>query len=192
MGGLLELKVARVADIDVENWPVPSLGIIYGNIPFQPTKGFVTWYAVYSSPQFNSAGHTADDGVRKDNTLEFNIAKDTPEQKLMFDRAEDDAFIVLYQDGNGNYKVFGSPDLPVYFNFSHVSGSGADTRNGYQCRFFSSGPLNSWFYNGSITVPPAGDPPAVVKRANGDIVALLTAGQTLTLNSPFSVGFEID
>lgn len=190
LGGLLDLQVARAADID--SIPAPVAGVIYGDIAFKPGKGFYLWKATRGTPRFSGPGENTADGPLKKNAIDFILPKDQPVIRRMLELAEHDEFVVLFQDANGNQKLFGTLDLPAYFSFSQESGDASSSRNECQCRFFSEGPDNSFFYRGDIDVAPGGTAPAIVKRSDGTVLASLSPGQIFTITSPFSIGFNIE
>jgi len=189
IGGILELKVARASDIS--DIPDPVDGVVYGNITFNPGKGFFTWMATRGSSSFLGEGNNTSDGPVKENSLDFVLPKDQPGIKRMLELAEQDELIVLYKDANGNQKIFGAISDPVYFTFSQASGEKTNNRNEYRCRFYADGPDNNFFYNGSIPVAPGGTAPAIVKSGDGTVLATLSPGQIFTLTSPFTTGYKI-
>jgi hypothetical protein len=182
LGGLVALQVARVADI--ESIADPSNGVIYGDIVFNPGKGFVTWNVSMESPQARSTERNTREGASKNNRLDFMVPKDRPGVKNQFNRAQDDEFVVLYRDANNNLKLFGTKDMPVRFEFAHDSGRAFSNLNAYAARFYYDGPDNIFFYNGEISTAPAGALPSVVKF-NGTAIATLQAGETLNIFSDF-------
>jgi len=189
MGGIINLQVARVADI--VSLPDPVNGIIYGDITFQAGKGWVTWRATRGNSKFTGAGENTTEGPSKKNTLDFVFPKDQSGLRRMLQLAEDDQFIVLYIDANGKQKIFGTRDLPAYFSFSQDTGDSTSARNAFSCRFYSEGPDNSYFYNGEISVAPGGSAPALVK-VGSTVLAQLYPGDVFTITSGFTFGFRLD
>lgn len=164
---------------------LPVNGIVYGTITFLPEKGFATWYVTHETAATESTARQSREGTSKSNTLKFSIPKDQPALRAMFDKACDDEFIVLYKDANGKQKVFGLPDAPVKFRYTHASGSATSSANAYEGEFYYEGPENMHFYNGTVTSAPAGTAPAVV-RFNGVAIAVLQPGETLNITSEYS------
>lgn len=184
MGGLVQIQVARKADI--ASIPVPVAGVIYGNITFNGSAGWVTWNVLLQSAQLRSAENTTREGSAKSKSLEFVISKDSSVKRAMLELAERDEFVVLYRDANGRQKLFGLPHAPVRFVFNHDTGRQFSDLNGYSCRFYYKGPENEYVYNGAISTPPAGAAPAVV-YFNGQAIASLAPGQSLYINSDYSL-----
>jgi len=189
IGGLIELQIARVGDID--SIPDPVDGAIFGDIVFQPERGFVIWIVTQESPKMVSRSRNSQEGAFKDNQLTFIIPKDESVTRRMLELAEQDSFIVLFKDSNNKQKIFGTLESPVYFNFDHESGDGRGSRNQYSCSFVSDGPDNSFFYDGSIQIAPGGPLPAIVRWTDGTLIAVLQPGQTLLVDSDFEHDFEV-
>jgi hypothetical protein len=183
IGGLLEIKVARKADI--ESIQDPFTGIVYGDIVFLPDKGFVTWAVTPDTPGADSNSRQTREGTTKGNRLKFSVPKDRATIRAMFEKASDDELIVLYKDANGKQKIFGLFDAPVKFRFSHSSGNAPSGKNGYECEFYYEGPENMFEYNGAILAAPAGPLPSVV-TFNGVVIASLQPGDTLEITSDYS------
>jgi hypothetical protein len=190
MGSLLELRVVRAED--VQTMPEPVNGVIYGDIVLKGGKSWALWKVTRNTPRHSSSSRDSMEGDYEQSTLSFVVAKDQPTTRRMMQLAQQDEHIVLYIDANGTQKVFGSLGQPVRFRFSHDSGSALVQRNGYTCEFYSEGAENTFFYNGEVSAPPSGTPPAIVRLGNGTILASLQPGQTFVITSGFSFGFRIE
>lgn len=190
MGGLLHISIARRSDII--NIPDPVQGVVYGNITFKEGRGWTTWQVTSNTPEFSARGRGSQEGDYMDNSIAFVVPKDRPDIRRMFEQAKDDELIALYKDKNGATKLFGTLESPVYFRYSHRTGGASSQRNAYQCELYCDGPDNTYFYNGDIEVAPGGTPPAIVRKANGTILATLGPGQIFTVTSGFSFGFRIE
>lgn len=190
LGGLLLIRVASTKDI--ESIPDSKDRIIYGDIVFKAGKGWNTWIVTQNTSEFSGRSRSSQEGNFKDNAIQFIIPKDRPALRNMFDLAEKDELVVLFTDKNGNQKVFGTLNNPVYFQYNQRSGSGTASRNAYECEFYAEGPDNSYFYNGTISSAPAGAAPAIVRRGDGLVLATLNPGDIFTITSGFSFGFRIE
>lgn len=183
IGGLLQLRLIRKDDVDFI--PEPADGVIFGDIVPKAGRAFVSWNVTFESAGSESQNRISREGASKENSIRFLIPKDRASMKSQLDAAVDDEFIVIVIDGNGTAKVFGSLDMPMRFAYDHSSGEAISNRNSYTCRFyFENGPDNSFHYNGSLSAPPAGSPPAIV-RYNGVVIASLAPGETLNITSDF-------
>ncbi len=181
-GSILQLQIARKADID--NIPEPVDGVVYGDIIFQSGRGWIEWETTLESPGIDSKDVDSREGPLKSNSLKFLIPKDRADVRVMFDRASEDEFIVLYKDGNGIKKLFGLLYMPVRFRYSHSSGTKFLDKNGYDAEFYYDGPDNIFEYNGITNTAPAGPAPAIVKF-NGSPIASLAPGEVLNIISDF-------
>ncbi|HMG93214.1 MAG TPA: hypothetical protein VK589_24325 [Chryseolinea sp.] len=186
-GGVIQLKVARAAD--VVSIPDPVAGSILGDIVFSAGKGFVTWYATLETTRNTSNSRTSREGAVKSNQLNFLIPKDRAIIKAQLDQCEDDEFIVLYKDSNGNQILFGLKENPVKFQYAHDSGDGFASFNSYESKFYYDGPDNRYFYNGTVTAQPPGTAPSIVQFSTGEIIATLNPSDVLVVSSDFTHTF---
>ncbi|MEM7551734.1 MAG: hypothetical protein AAF363_18765 [Bacteroidota bacterium] len=190
LGGLVELQVARVADIISMSNSIN--GVVYGDITFSEGRGFVTWYKTYQTGRISSRDRSGREGSYKSNRLPFVLPKDNPAIRHILDAALEDEFVVLFRDSNNSQKIFGTKKAPVRFNFSHDSGSRTSQRNGYDCEFYYDGPDNIFFYDGSIQSPPDDIQPVIIKW-NGISRLVALPGQEVNITSEFEINdFEID
>lgn len=186
IGGIIKIQVVRAAD--VLTFPDPVNGVIYGDITFPAGKGFTTWFATSQSARIFSEDRQSQEGPFKFNKLPFTVAKDKPGVKQQLNRALDDEFIVLFMDANGSTKIFGTPDHPVRFEFSHDSGDAHTARNAYSCQFVAEGPDNVYFYEGNIAAPTSGGSPVILEWYDGATVTTIASaqpGDTIRINSRF-------
>lgn len=193
LGGIIDIRVARKSEI--VSIPEPVNGIIYGEPVLAAGKSFVQWIATPESPKIKSNAKLSREGTARTNSIEFIVPRDRPELQQMFAQASEDEFILLYRYPNATWKLFGSIDCPVQFEYDHDSGSAYADRNEYGCRFYYEGPDNRYFYNySSIPGDPATAPPGpapVVVRVNGQVVASLTPGQSIDFDTDFEFDFLI-
>jgi len=183
LAGLLDIQVCRKAEIT--NIPAPVNGVVYGDITFVAGGGFVSWQATLEKARMKSDSDKTRDGNSSKNQLPFTIPKDRAGLRDMFNRMEQDEFIVLFKDGGGKQKVFGTLSSPVLFSYNHDSGDGFDSKNSFECLFYFDGPDNVFSYEGAIGSAPAGPAPSVV-YFNGAVIASLAPGQSLHINSDYS------
>jgi hypothetical protein len=182
IGGVLQIKVARKADIIYMADPVN--GTIYGDIEFEAGKGFVIWTVTQDSPRALSDPKPTREGNAKSNKVDFRIPKDRADLRFMLDQAEQDEFIILFKDANGKEKIFGQLESPVLFQYGHDAGAKIPDGNFYQCSFYFTGPDNMFFYDGETETAPSGPVPSLVKYNGGTIAALLP-GEIFNIESEF-------
>ena len=188
IGSLISMQVARATDIESMN--DPDNDTVYGDIVFKAGKGFVTFGFTSESPRFSSNGKDSQEGSLRENRLDFLLPRDAAVIRDILSRMEEDNFVVLYTDANGKQKVFGSPAFPVSFRYSRDSGARVSDLNHYACVFYSDGPENDFFYEGTITTAPAGAAPVIIK-VNGVVVTSAQPGDTVLFTSDFDFDFEI-
>lgn len=188
IGGILSLQIARKADI--ETIPEPVDGVVYGDIDFFPGKGWTIWDVTLESGSANSTGRATREGSSRGNKIPFTVPKGRAFLQAMFEAASEDEFIVLFTDANGTQRIFGLLYAPVQFRFDYTSGGQVADLNHYACEFYYDGPENMFEYDGTVALAPAGAAPALV-YSNGVLIASLTPGQVLNLDSDFDFSFEI-
>lgn len=184
IGGLVQLQVVRAADISAIQDPEGDT--IYGNISLNADVGWQIWRSTSETMEVVAQNQDGQEGDYKNISLPFFLPKDRPGLKQMLDLAESDEFVVLYKDGNGNQKLFGTPDRPVIFKYNHNTSAAHEGRNGYECRFEYAGPDNIYFYDGSVTAPPAGPAPTIL-RINGVVQLTAPAGSIIDVNTEFKI-----
>lgn len=188
VGGVIEIKVARIADII--SIPAPVNGAVIGNITFKPGTGFLEWKVTHGTSSIKSTSQVSREGTYKGNSLPFIIPRDDEEIRPMLDLAEDDEFIILFKYSYGKQKIFGSLESPVGFRYNHDSGAKIEDGNFYECEFYYTGPDNLYHYDGSISTAPPGPSPAVV-IVNGTTIASLQPGETIIFDTDFDFNFTI-
>lgn len=184
LAGLLDIQVCRKAEISFI--PAAVNGVVYGSILFVAGGGFIAWQATLEKARMKTDSDRTRDGSSSKSQLPFSIPKDRTGLRDMFNRMENDEFIVLFKDGSGKQKIFGTLNSPVLFSYNHDSGDGFDSKNGFECLFYFDGPDNISGYEGSIAIAPAGPAPAVV-NFNGVAIASLAPGEVLNITSNYSL-----
>ncbi len=187
-GGVLEVQIARAAD--VLEWPELKGDTWYGNIEFKAGAGFVKWYTTANENVFRYRSRTTIEGTLYKGAFKVVVPSDRKEIEEMLHLASDDELIILYKNANGLIKIFGSPTFPVQLQVSHSTKRGFGSRNQYECSFYYDGPLNNFFYDGSVQTAP-GTAPAIVRWADGTMISSLQPGQVLEVDSNFTHDFEI-
>lgn len=183
-GGIVDIKVARIADI--LTMPVAKQGIYFEEVAFITGSGWITWLVTQGTAGFTGRSKESMEGPYKDGNLSFSIPKDKPEVFEMLKKAEQDEFIVMFRDANNRRKIFGTPEAPVNFKFDHATGRRTSNMNAYDCDFYTEGVDNIAFYNEDLGVTPGtGALPALVTNYRNDIVAVLYPGDQLKIDSPY-------
>ena len=190
MGGIIgSLYVARKAD--VLSIAAPVNGVIYGDVLFAPGKSWVNWRVTLASGSAANETRQNNEGAIKNNRLPFSVPRYDAAIHAMFNACTEDEFIILYRESNGKQKLFGLPEAPVRFTFTHNTGREFANRNEFTCEFFYAGPDNVFEYNGAVAAAPVGVAPAVVKfgssQAAAVAIASLAPGDTLIIISDYSL-----
>jgi hypothetical protein len=193
LSGLQSLLVIRSQD--VTTFPDIFEGIAQSEPVFVPGRDWLKWVATYSTSGFSTRPEDSMEGISANQALDFIIPRHTSGITSMLRKAENDTFILLFTDFNGQRYLFGSPEKPVRFSFDMQTGSGSD-RNQYACRFYSDSSGNLAIYPPSFGT---GDtdfsacPSVIIRRGSseGPILAIAPAGSTLVISSPYSFGYQI-
>ena len=180
--GILQLRIARARDI--QSFPRIIGGKLIGDIVFKPGTGFVPWEVIFSTSSFSNSSLDSMEGVSKDQRLPFTLAS-AKTQELLLDRMERDQFILYYLDGNLKPVVFGTPERPVLFRYSHSTGNIRSGRNEYSCEFFSRAKENRAIYQGVIA-PFVQKLLIVSGDINGEVIAELGEGEVFNLDGDFA------
>lgn len=193
LSGLKYIRVIRSQDVD--QYPDLFEGVAQSEISFLPGRNWVDWVATYTTSSFSSRAEDSMEGMAGIKELPFVIPHIAGQITQMMAKAERDTFVVLFEDFNGMRWLFGSKEKPVRFSYDLQTGNGQD-RNQYACRFYSDSPGNLAIYPHTLE---EGDtsffscPSVVIRRGStdGPIIAIVPAGGTLVINSPYSFGYFI-
>ena len=193
LSGLKYIRLVRSAD--VASFPEGYEGIAQSEIVFNAGRDWIEWMATYTTSSFSTRGEDSQEGMASVKELPFVIPRHSGEISRMLNKAERDTFIVLFEDFNGVRWLFGSPEKPVRFAFDLQTGNGRD-RNQYACRFYSDSPGNLLLYPqtfGEGDTDFSSCPSVVIRRgaSDGPILAVVPAGATLVITSPYSLGYYI-
>lgn len=192
LGGIMQLRVCPVAGIAAIPDPVDDT--VYGDITFNAGYSWALWQVKSDDAGLRDRVKDSEEGLYSSYSLPFFIPGDRAGWKKLFDAMHDDAFIILAKDPNNNQVIVGSLDAPLRFKAEFDSGNNISGLRGYACEFFSDGGSPAYFYAGDVAAPvPDGSvAPAVVRKGDGTVLAVLQPGQIFTITSGFSFGFRIE
>lgn len=186
LSGILQLRIARVQDIVY--FPRIIGGEIQGNITFKPNAGFIPWHTIYATPIASGEHTDSVEGIRSGRDVKFTLpSANVPEDLLR--RMQSERLILLYTDANLRTVVIGTHDIPLRFSYSASTGRLGTGRSEYPCILYGTGPVSSATYFGDIVDYT---PSLVIQESDGTVIAVLTQGQTYTLNSDFYFSERLD
>jgi hypothetical protein len=179
----------------------PPPGTITQNLQLAAGAVFYAFYCTLGSLQYNE-GETQDNrGTRYKQTLKGYVPKDTPELQAALAELSGRRFVIIYKDFNGFFKLVGSRQYWLQFSRELDTGNSPSGRNGFGFSFSGESTRKAAHYLGSFPVseqPDAGQPPddpyanlVKVVDGAGQLILTLSPGETLVVESGFSVGFRI-
>jgi hypothetical protein len=125
MGGLLKL------------WAVPTSDFYVNGqtIVFSNTDDIYGFYCSAESLAYKEASKRTRAGMHYNCSVSGFIPKDTEEVQLVLSKMEYRLYVIIFQDGNGNYKLSGSSFYPLRLSASLKTGKQTSDRAGYEIQF---------------------------------------------------------
>lgn len=129
MGGVLRLWAVPPSDISVSGNQVTILS----------DSNMVDIYTKEDSASFSEEMTTSFAGTAYKVELSAIVPCDTSETvKQISDMERCCKYLVIYRDGNGNYKLAGTKSVPLRFSAKATTGSGTSGLNHYSISFTGS------------------------------------------------------
>jgi hypothetical protein len=121
LGGLLKI------------WAVPSEDIIVGinTANFKTMANIIELYCSPGSISFTETQVQEKYGLGYKNQLNAFIPKDSPEVQTIINDMTGRKWVVVLLDQNEQFKVAGSPEIPLRVSFDLDTGADAPDRNGH-------------------------------------------------------------
>lgn len=199
LGGLSLFYYADADDIAYI--PAAINGIISDDILMKEGKVFYAFRATQGTLGFSEPMKENRIGSLYSPEFKGFVPKDTPQLQQAFAEITGRRLVILYRDNNGQWKLVSSKAYWLTFERSLDTGTAASSRNGLGFSFKGDTPEAAPFYTGAFTVSETGiiSPPVVpvnggvcrIIRGDGLLLATLTPGQDLIIESGFSFGFRI-
>lgn len=135
LGGLLSL------------WAVPpaDLTIGFNVVSFLTTDNTIQIYCSPGSLSFTEKETKEKFGTVYNAELKAFIPKDSPEARNIIDQMSRRKWVVIILDQNEQFKVSGTPDIPLRVSFDMDTGSDPSERNGYIVSFYGKQITRSLF-----------------------------------------------
>jgi hypothetical protein len=186
LSGILTIRIARVRDLIY--FPPIIAGQIRGDITFLPGSGFIPWTVTYATGMAGTSTTDGMEGSAAAGSMDFTLPSAHIDEELLRQMAHD-RFIALYCDANGKPIVIGSPSSPLTFSYTANTGRLGTGRNEYACTLTASGPMVKAIYRGEL---PDYIPALLVFDSDGNLLATLFEGQTLSLTGDFDYSQRLD
>jgi hypothetical protein len=201
LGGIDALWYARVTDLldydPLGDLPITQLTLRPGAFWYQlvSTRGTVR----YKQTPKDLGRH----GQSYTQKITGTVSRHSAELAQGLEALEGQELVVLYRDHNGQVQLVGAPEQPLAWSDSYDAGEvSASQRNNYDWTLASETPRRARPYLGTWQVSAVGLGTGLtlgggaggsvqVRDLAGNLMAIVPAGKTLVLRSPFRVAFSI-
>ncbi|MFC6999576.1 hypothetical protein [Rufibacter roseus] len=195
IGGLEAVFYTASSNVVWDRFPERDGLRLQGDILLKPgtTWGMVTF--TRDTPGFNMVPKRDRRGIIYTHDLKGSIPKDTPDLAELLYELQRGRYVVLHRDSNGYLKFSGSRDFTFRFEYKHDSGENPTSRNSYTAGFKSESLHPPFFYSGNFAVTDIGEgngqSGSIRVMFNGELVKIVQPGETLNIESEFSLEFKI-
>lgn len=131
IGSIIKLWFAPVSEIANISRPINN----YGGISL---KAGSDWYEFYFSPQSGQYKHelkSSNQGSYYEMSITGSSPRLSPDLDVSLIKMKDGAFVCKIFDANGFYRIVGSIDFPLKFDFDAFTGSSPQDKNGISYSF---------------------------------------------------------
>lgn len=168
-----------------------------GQIVLKPGKQWSIGKAVKYSMEFQNPSQDRRGGVIFSPSLSGVVKKYRPELETVLEQMRGERFAIVFRDLNGYLVQIGAPGQLLTFTTEQIVEGLPSGNNGFRWAFrgqTSTKPVNRFLdIDADGASPPDSGPGApVIILYNGQQVATVPAGQTLTISSEFTLEFQID
>lgn len=128
LGGLLSIWAVPPADINIG----------FNAVSYFTTDNIVELYCSPGSISFTEKESQEKYGLGYKNQLNAFIPKDSPEVQSIINNMTGRKWVVIFQDQNEQFKVAGTPEIPLRVSFDLDTGSDTPDRNGHSISFYGT------------------------------------------------------
>ncbi len=128
LGGLLKI------------WAVPPTDIVIGinTVYFITTENIIEIYCSPGSLSFTEKATQEKYGLGYKNELNAFIPKDRPDVLQIINQMSSRKWVVILLDQNEQFKVAGTPEIPLRVSFDLDTGADTPDRNGHSISFYGT------------------------------------------------------
>jgi len=121
-------------------WAVPPDDIVLGfnTANFRTTANMIKIYCSSGSISFTEKETQEKFGLGYKNELNAFIPKDSPETQAIINDMSGRKWVVILMDQNEQFKIAGTPEIPLRVSFDLDTGSDTADRNGHSISFYGS------------------------------------------------------
>ena len=134
-------------------WAVPpdDLSISLNVVSFLTTDNIIEIYCSPGSISFTEKESQEKYGLGYKNELNAFIPKDSPEVQAIINSMSGRKWIVVFLDQNEQFKVVGTPEIPLRVSFDLDTGSDTPDRNGHSISFYGTQTSKAKFISDPFT-----------------------------------------
>ena len=142
LGGLLSI------------WAVPPADICIGfnAVSFFTTDNIIEIYCSPGSISFTEKESQEKYGLGYKNEINAFVPKDSPEVQSIISSMSGRKWVVILQDQNEQFKVAGTPEIPLRVSFDLDTGSDTPDRNGHSISFHGTQTTKAKFISDPFTI----------------------------------------
>lgn len=128
LGGLLSI------------WAVPpsDIYISFNVVSFLTTDNIIEIYCSPGSISFTEKESQEKYGLGYKNELKAFIPKDSPDTQAIINDMSNRKWVVILLDQNEQFKVAGTPEIPLRVSFDLETGADTPDRNGHSISFYGT------------------------------------------------------
>jgi hypothetical protein len=120
-------------------WAVPPEDIVIGfnTANFKSTANIIEMYCSPGSISFTEAVTQEKYGLGYKNEINAFIPKDSPEVQAIINDMTGRKWVIILLDQNQQFKVAGTPEIPLRISFDLNTGADTPDRNGHSISFYA-------------------------------------------------------
>lgn len=121
-------------------WAVPPENIVLGfnTANFKATANIIEMYCSPGSISFTEKASQEKYGLGYKNEINAFIPKDSPEVQAIINEMIGRKWVVIILDQNEQFKVAGTPEIPLRVSFDLDTGMDTADRNGHTVSFYGT------------------------------------------------------
>jgi hypothetical protein len=128
LGGLLKIWAVPPTDINISS----------NSISFSSTQNIIEIYCTPGSLSFTEKESQEKYGTAYKNELNAFIPKDRQETLAIINQMSGRKWVVILLDQNEQFKVAGTPEIPLRVSFDLDTGADTADRNGHSISFYGT------------------------------------------------------
>jgi hypothetical protein len=134
-------------------WAVPPDDITFGfnTANFKTTANIIEMYCSPGSISFTEKESQEKYGLGYKNELNAFIPKDSPEVQALINQMTGRKWVVVFLDQNEQFKVAGTPEIPLRVSFDLDTGQDTPDRNGHSISFYGTQTAKAKFISDPFT-----------------------------------------